>query len=157
MPLLGTIEPLSIYVTLDTRAKEGDYHWGLILTDAAAIPVLHDASNRDGPWTYRERYGDSAYSMTLIALIRVGDVSSHALATQLIQSSPANGSPSSRTGEKFNCRIWVKDTFVALHENTVTTLPADIDTIEKQVVSIGLKYAVISEAGEGATVINGLS
>ncbi|KAH6951956.1 hypothetical protein DER45DRAFT_636221 [Fusarium avenaceum] len=156
MPLLGTIEPLSIYVTLDTRAKEGDYHWGLILTDAAAIPVLHDASNRDGPWTYRERCGYSAYFLTLIALIRVGDVSSHALATELIQSSPANGSPSFRTGEKFNCRIWVKDTLVALHDNAVTTLIADIDTIEKQAVSMGLKYASISEAGEGATVVNEL-
>ncbi|CAJ0543612.1 Ff.00g038380.m01.CDS01 [Fusarium sp. VM40] len=155
MPLLGAIEPLSIYITLDTRAKKGDYHWGLILTDAATIPVLHDASNRDGPWIYREKRGDPTHSLTLIALIRVGDVSNHAHATHLIQSSPVNGRPSPRTGETFTCRTWVNDTLVALHENGVTTLPADIDTIEKQAVDIGLKYASISEAGEGVTVVNG--
>lgn len=101
-------------------------HWGLILTDTAAIPVLHDASNRDGPWTYREKRGDPAHSLATIALIRVSDVSNHAHATQLIQSSPVNGRPSPRTGETFTCRTWVNDTLVALHENGATTLPADI-------------------------------
>jgi hypothetical protein len=101
-------------------------HWGIILTDTIATPVLHDASNRAGPWTYREKRGDPAHSLTLIALIRVGDVGNHPLATHIIQNSPVNGSPSQRTGEAFTCRIWVKDTLVALHENRVTTLPADI-------------------------------
>ncbi|KAH7233085.1 hypothetical protein BKA59DRAFT_460543 [Fusarium tricinctum] len=117
MQFLGTIEPLSIYITLDTRAKAGEYHWGLILTDAAAIPVLHDASNRVGPWTYRERRGNPAHPLTLIALIRIGDVHSpHAKHASII-------------------------------------LP---NAIEKQAVNIGLKYASISEAGEGAAVINRL-
>jgi hypothetical protein len=101
-------------------------HWGIILTDTTATSVLHDASNRAGPWTYREKRGDPAHSLTLIALIRVSDVSDHPLATHIIQSSPANGNPSRRTGETFTCRIWVKDTLVALHDNGVITLPADI-------------------------------
>ncbi|KAM0322063.1 hypothetical protein ACHAPQ_009184 [Fusarium lateritium] len=129
-------------------------HWGLILTDDSATPVLHDASNRAGPWAYRERHGDPAQSLTLIALIRVGPVSNHPLAIQIIQSLPANGSPSRRTGEAFTCRIWVKDVLVALHENAAITLPADIDVIERQAVSIGLELSLISEAGKGATVLN---
>jgi hypothetical protein len=73
---------------------------------------------------YEEKHEDPGSSLTLIALIRLSGVANHA--KQFIQSAPASGKPSERTGEAFNCRTWVKDTLVSLHENGAILLPTDI-------------------------------
>lgn len=92
--------------------------------------------------------------MSLIAMLQVAKVNNHSRAKEVIQSIPADGSPSQRTGEAFDCRIWVKDVLVALCEQGVIALPADIDALERKAVQHGLRHAPYSEGGHGATVIN---
>ncbi|KAJ2986113.1 hypothetical protein NUW58_g5186 [Xylaria curta] len=87
-------------------------------------------------------------------MLRVAEVDTHSRAKEVIRNIPADGSPSQRTGEAFTCRIWVKDALMALCEQGVIALPADIDALEYTAVQHGLSYAPYSEGGHGATVIN---
>ncbi|CAG7561113.1 unnamed protein product [Fusarium equiseti] len=151
MPLDGSLERQSIYIALDARPEKDEYHWGLVITDANNTPTIHHVTNRAGPWVYEEKHEDPGSSLTLIALIRLSGVTNRA--KQIIQSAPASGNPSERTGEAFNCRIWVNDTLVSLHENGAILLPTDIDNIERQAKRMGGKLAHRCERGEGATVV----
>ncbi|QPH04153.1 hypothetical protein C2857_000927 [Epichloe festucae Fl1] len=157
MPLNGSLEASSIYISLNTRPERGTYHWGLILTDLHTNPVLHHASNRTGPWTYEEKIAKPDQSLTLIVLRLVGKVKSHSRTREVIKDIPADGSPSQRTGESFSCRIWVKDVLMSLHECEEIVLPETIDKLEILAVKNGLKYAPFAESGQGATVINDTS
>jgi hypothetical protein len=49
-------------------------------------------------------------------------------ATDVIQSIPADGSPSQRTGEAFRCLSWLKDAIVALDAAGLVQLPMSIGT-----------------------------
>ncbi|KND87684.1 hypothetical protein TOPH_07652 [Tolypocladium ophioglossoides CBS 100239] len=154
MPLNGDLQRKSLYISLNSRAHLGDYHWGLIITDADNKSVLHHASNRNGPWIYEVRKASPAESMTLIILMRVDEVRSHGRAMDVIKSIPADGSPSQRTGEAFDCKTWVKDVLVALHEAGEIKLPTVIDALENKAVEDGLLHAPLAEDGLGATVLN---
>ncbi|EPE09068.1 hypothetical protein F503_06844 [Ophiostoma piceae UAMH 11346] len=154
MVLNGSLEIKTLYITLDSRPEAGTYHWGLIITDANDEPVLHHASNTNGPWSYQRRLDNPDESMTLVAIVRIAKVKSVSEAEQVIQSISASGYPSQRTSEAFTCRIWVKDVLVALEENGVIVLPNDIDNVEGVAIEQGYLYASHSEQGGGATVIN---
>ncbi|KID88394.1 hypothetical protein MAJ_11067, partial [Metarhizium majus ARSEF 297] len=154
MPLTGSLQAKSIYISLNTRPQAGEYHWGLILTDSHKNPVLYHATNRNGPWTFEARKAKPDQSMSLIVLILVDKVKSHSRTKEIIESIPADGSPSQRTGEFFTCRIWIKDVLIALHDYGEITLPTDIDSLETLAVRHGLRYAPYAEGGYGATVVN---
>jgi hypothetical protein len=62
----------------------------------------------------------------MILIAKVASVTSETRATQVVQSVPADGEPSQRTGETFTCRIWVKDALVKLHNSGAIFLPSDI-------------------------------
>ena len=64
--------------------------------------------------------------MTLIVLVRMGEIRSHSGALDVMKGVPADGSPSTRTGEAFDCRIWAKDVLVALHDHGEIRLPSNI-------------------------------
>ncbi|KAF5566520.1 hypothetical protein FPHYL_3746 [Fusarium phyllophilum] len=102
------------------------------MTDDIGQPVLHHATNLAGPWQYEERRGESAIDLTLIVLVKASGFSNVLRATQIIQSVPADGKPSRRTGMAFTCRIWVKDALVELHEKGEIFLPNDIEVIETE-------------------------
>ncbi|QPC72216.1 hypothetical protein HYE68_002968 [Fusarium pseudograminearum] len=155
MPSLnGTVNTMSLYISLDSRPNKGEYHWGIYVTDGQGNSTVHHASNRDGPWRYDAKFVDPADSMTLIAMMKVSDIRSPDLVEHAIKSVPANGSPSGRNGEAFTCRTWVKDALVALHDCGAIVLPTDIETIEKNSIQYGMRYSRISESGGGATVLN---
>ncbi|KAH7196393.1 uncharacterized protein B0J16DRAFT_312758 [Fusarium flagelliforme] len=151
MPLDGTLARHTIYITLDARPEDDEYHWGLVITDADTRPTFHHVTNRAGPWVYEEKHEDPGRSLTLIALIRVSSVANHA--TQVIQDVPASGMPSERTREAFSCRTWVKDTLISLDENGAILLPTDMDNIERLAKKVGRRFAPVCERGEGATVV----
>lgn len=52
-------------------------------------------------------------SVTLIVLVKVGKVTKKGIAT-VVQQIPADGKPSKRTGEAFNCLTWMKDALAHL-------------------------------------------
>jgi hypothetical protein len=64
--------------------------------------------------------------MSLVLVYKIGSVSSQTALDQVLHAVPANGSASLRTGETFTCRIWTKDALVALHNNRILTLRANI-------------------------------
>ncbi|KAJ4249765.1 hypothetical protein NW762_012107 [Fusarium torreyae] len=154
MSLNESLDSTSIYISLKSRPTPGEYHWGLILTDSNSKPVLHHATNIKGPWAYETLHDDAASPMSLIALMKVGNIENYSLAEEIVQKVPADGSPSWRTGESFTCRIWVKDALVELHENGLTRLPVDIDTIESKTIEYGLILAPLSETGNGPIVVS---
>ncbi|KAF5635701.1 hypothetical protein F25303_8378 [Fusarium sp. NRRL 25303] len=140
---------------MKSRPSPREYHWGLITTDDIGRPVLHHTTNLAGPWKYEERRGQSAIDQTLIVLVKASRVSNVLRATQIIQSVPADGKPSCRTGADFTCRIWVKDALVKLHEKGEIFLADDIEVIETEAIAYAERYAADSEQGKGTTVING--
>ncbi|KAI7764480.1 hypothetical protein ACKAV7_012127 [Fusarium commune] len=139
---------------MKSRPSPREYHWGLIITDDIGRPVLHHATNLTGPWKY-ERRNKSAIDQTLIVLVKASGVSNVLRAKRIIQSVPADGKPSHRTGTAFTCRIWVKDTLVELHDKGGISLPNDIEVIEKEAIAYAQRYAADSEQGKGTTVVNG--
>ncbi|KAI1024764.1 hypothetical protein LB503_007097 [Fusarium chuoi] len=149
MTLNGILESSSIYFAMKSRPSRREYHWGLIITDNFGRPVLHHATNLTGSWKYEERRGQSAIDLALIVLVKASRVSN------IIQSVPADGKPSCRTGADFTCRIWVKDALVELHEKGEISLANDIEVIETEAIAYAERYAVDSEQGKGTTVING--
>ncbi|KAH7240721.1 uncharacterized protein BKA55DRAFT_575654 [Fusarium redolens] len=154
MSLNGNLESSSIYIAMNSRPSPRQYHWGLIITDHSGRPVLHHASNLEGPWKYEEKQGNSAIDLAMIVIAKVASVTSETRATQVVQSVPADGEPSQRTGETFTCRIWVKDALVKLHDSAAIFLPNDIYTIETQAISYAEEYAADSEQGKGTAVVN---
>ncbi|KAI0394957.1 hypothetical protein F5Y17DRAFT_475081 [Xylariaceae sp. FL0594] len=128
MPLNGSLEKDSLYINLNSRPIPGEYHWGLILTDShTGPPVLHHASNRNGPWRYEVKQFDLD-DLALVALLRVDKVDSPSRARE--------------------------DALAALHEQGINALPTDMDTLESQAKKHGLECAPGAEVGEGAKVIN---
>ncbi|CZS74862.1 unnamed protein product [Fusarium graminearum] len=152
--LNGTVNTISLYISLDSRPSKGEYHWGIYVTDGQGESTVHHASNRDGPWRYDAEFVDPTNSMTLIAMIKVSDIRSPDLVEHAIRSVPANGNLSGRNGDGFTCRTWVKDALVSLHDSGAIVLPTDIETIEKKSIQYGMRYSRTSESGGGATVLN---
>lgn len=162
MPLNGSLEASSIYISLNARSQPETYvgppltqllrlflsnsvadspqHWGLLLTDLHTNPVLHHASNRIGPWTYEQKTADPEQSVTLIVLLLVDKVKNHSRAREVIKGIPADGNPSQRTGESFSCRIWAKDVLVSLHECGEIVLPKNIGRIKMIIFFMHSKY-----------------
>ncbi|KAH7214337.1 hypothetical protein BKA60DRAFT_610015 [Fusarium oxysporum] len=140
MSLNGNLESSSIYIAMKSRPSPREYHWGLIVTDDIGRPVLHHATNLTGPWKYEERRNDSAIDLTLIVLVKASGVSNVPRATQIIQSVPADGKPSRRTGAAFTCRIWVKDALVELHETGEIFLADDIEVIETEAIAYAERF-----------------
>ncbi|KAG6072095.1 hypothetical protein E4U33_003376 [Claviceps sp. LM78 group G4] len=176
MPLNGSLEASSIYLTLNARRRPKTYvgspltqlvrsflsnsvanlpkHWGLILTDPVMNAAFHHVNNLYGPWKYEKKVAKPDQSKTLIVLVLVGKAKNHSQIMEVIRGTPADGSPSKRTGESFTCRIWVKDVLVSLHERGEIVLPGTIDELEKMALNEGLQYADLIAEHQGATVIN---
>ncbi|KAG6113869.1 hypothetical protein E4U31_007639 [Claviceps sp. LM219 group G6] len=164
MPLNGSLEASSIYLTLNARRRPETYvgspltqfisHWGLILTDPHMEAAFHHVNNLYGPWKYEEKVAKPDQSKTLAVLVLVGKIKNHSRIMGVIRDTPADGSPSIRTGESFTCRIWVKDVLVSLHERGEIVLPGTIDELEKMAVKEGLQYTDLIAEHRGATVIN---
>lgn len=65
-------------------------------------------------------------STTLVLAYKIGQILSPNHVDQVLRGLPADGSPSLRTGEGFNCRTWVKDALMTLHNDCLLDLSADI-------------------------------
>ncbi|KAI0385486.1 hypothetical protein F5Y04DRAFT_276815 [Hypomontagnella monticulosa] len=155
MPLNGDLKPSSLYIALDSRPLENEYHWALVTTNNTCHATLRHASNLNGPWRREEKDFDPDQRMMLIALVRVSDInSSYDAIVRAIQAIPANGLPSSRTGREFNCLTWVLDTIVDLADQGMITLPYDINALEGTARKLAARFATAAETGGGATVLN---
>lgn len=64
--------------------------------------------------------------MTLICLVKIGELPDLHQAKTAIAGGPAEGEASSRTGEAFTCRIWVKDVLVTLHGGGIIQWLSDV-------------------------------
>ncbi|KAH7370214.1 hypothetical protein BKA65DRAFT_349294, partial [Rhexocercosporidium sp. MPI-PUGE-AT-0058] len=65
----------------------------------------------------------------LVLFYEIGRTSTQITLDQVLRAVPANGSASLRTGETFTRRIWMKDALMALQNNRIVTLSADIGEI----------------------------
>ncbi|KEZ39531.1 hypothetical protein SAPIO_CDS9410 [Scedosporium apiospermum] len=149
------IQKLSLYVSLYARSIQGEFHWGLLVTDSQSRGTLHHA--KDNPsWQYEKKIAKVDNSATLVCLVRIGSVTSVHDAESVMESIPADGKPSQRTGEEFNCGTWAKDSLVALDSKGVIQLPRDIDSLQNSVIALGMKHSRAAELGKGPTVVNSL-
>jgi len=111
--------------------------------------------------------------MSLILLYDLGAISPECIPAvdTVFQGIPGNGEPSKRTGEAFTCRIWAKDTLMALQAEGIIILSYDIgasnsprlllvihtdyskDIIEAEAVSEAGRYEKSVETGGKARVV----
>ncbi|KAL2127644.1 hypothetical protein VTI74DRAFT_10375 [Chaetomium olivicolor] len=157
MPLRGEkIIPESVYIALDARSEPGTYHYGLLITGLEGGGTLHHAVNRSGSWIYETRPAYPRLPISLVAMIRIGDLSNddneHIM--EVIRSVPADGKPSQRTGEVFNCTTWLKDVLVALEEAGVVRLPMRIEALFRVAKAYGDLHSEEAELGRGIYVVN---
>ncbi|OTA90526.1 hypothetical protein M434DRAFT_397897 [Hypoxylon sp. CO27-5] len=153
MPLNGKLEASTLYLSLNSRPKKGEYHYGIVATDANAQATLYHASNLGGHWRMESKTSRPESSMSLVVLVKIDAVRKNNLPA-VVKSIPADGAPSKRTREAFDCLTWVKDALVALDANGIIRLPANVDDIVSEAKKQGSKYASRAERGGGATVIN---
>ncbi|OTB17636.1 hypothetical protein K445DRAFT_316254 [Daldinia sp. EC12] len=128
MPLNGNFKPNTLYITLDSRPLQDEYHWALVTTDASCHATLRHASNLNGPWKREEKDFRPDERMMLITLVGVGDISDQEKMVEATRSVPVDGLPSPRTGRAFNCLTWLLDVIVALNDQAIVPLPCDICT-----------------------------
>ncbi|KAI0141576.1 hypothetical protein GGR57DRAFT_509136 [Xylariaceae sp. FL1272] len=140
MPLNGEFKPSSLYIALDPHEQPH--------------PTLRHATNRDGPWQHEVIDFSTASRPLTAVLARVGEIRDQKKMIAVTQAIPAEGAPSARTGDPFNCRIWVLDVIAALAEENIVSLPASLDDVEETVAKCGARYAGAAERGEGATVVD---
>lgn len=80
--------------------------------------------------------------MSLVLVYKIGIASSQRAVDQVLQTVPADSSASLRTGEAFTCRIWTKDALMALHNNRIVTLTANIGEFKYLNPSLLSPYSV---------------
>ncbi|KAI0003981.1 hypothetical protein F4779DRAFT_600684 [Xylariaceae sp. FL0662B] len=154
MPLNGNIKPNTLYITLDSRPHKDEFHWALVTTDAEGHATLRHASNLNGPWQREEKGFCPDQRMMLITMVRIGDIPNYDKMLEATRSVPADGQPSSRTGNNFNCLTWLLDTLVVLDDKAIVKLPCDIGTLERAARQCAARYAEAAETGAGATVVD---
>lgn len=105
--------------------------------------TFHHATNPSGGWKYEVREARPEQSFSLVTVVRVsglnGTISD---ALDMIQSVPADGSPSQRTGAAFNCSTWLKDVLAALDEAGTIKLPMNIG--ESRILSFPFAFIRIA-------------
>jgi hypothetical protein len=95
--------------------------------DTEVEGTFHHATNPSGGWKYEVRKEYPKQSIMLVAMVRVGNLSGTvSAAVEVIQSIPADGHPSKRTGETFDCMVWLKDTLAALDASGIVQLPMSL-------------------------------
>jgi hypothetical protein len=52
---------------------------------------------------------------------------------RVLRAVPADGSASLRTGDVFNCRVWVKDALVALQNHRIIDLASSIGMFQREI------------------------
>ncbi|KXJ93340.1 hypothetical protein Micbo1qcDRAFT_194551 [Microdochium bolleyi] len=162
MALNGTLQADSLYISLDSRPLQDEYHWALVTTSTSTVtPTLRHASNLAGPWRYEAKPFDPRQRMMLIALVRVGAVADHDALERICGGGPeaggvpaGDGEPSRRTGETFSCRTWLMDVLVALDEKGVVRLPMPVEALEQACRDFAAKFAERAETGGGPTVVD---
>lgn len=126
MPLRGgNIIPHSIHISLNARSIPGtsvsqvsfdcdlitgaglthnEYyqHWGQLVMDSEEHGSFHHATNHSGGWKYEMSAARPEQSITLVTVVRVGDLAGgdNAAGLQVIRGVPADGTPAQRTGSK---------------------------------------------------------
>ncbi|KAI1647651.1 uncharacterized protein F4817DRAFT_97428 [Daldinia loculata] len=154
MPLNGTLKPSTLYIALDSRPLNDEYHWALVTTDASRHSTLRHASNLSGTWKHEEKDFRPDERMMLIALVKVANICDAEKMVEATRSVPVDGLPSRRTGRDFNCLTWLLDAIVALDDQAIISLPCDIDTLEEIARNCAARYAEAAETGRGATVVD---
>ncbi|KAI1806552.1 hypothetical protein F4811DRAFT_134314 [Daldinia bambusicola] len=66
MPLNGTLKSDTLYVSLNARSNQGEYHYGIVATDAKAKATLYHATNSAGDGRMVSKTGRPDASVTLI-------------------------------------------------------------------------------------------
>ena len=97
------------------------------MIDSEKEGTYHHATNLSGGWKYEAK--QAWLEDSLVAVIRVSSISGGInAAVDVVQSIPADGSPSPRTGEApaFSCLTWFKDALVALADAGIVQLPTGI-------------------------------
>ncbi|KAF2682987.1 hypothetical protein K458DRAFT_305885, partial [Lentithecium fluviatile CBS 122367] len=98
-----------------------------------------------------------ASSLTLCACFRVGKVNTNTYNTlqAVLKGVAADGHPSLNTEEEFDCRVWVKDALIALHNASIIRLTVTISDIENKILGISEANRIGIELGESsAKIIN---
>jgi hypothetical protein len=139
-------------------------------TDANGTTTLYHASNQAGPWRMETRSVRPENSMSLIVLVKIDNLRKPGF-PDVATSIPADGKPSRRTGEAFDCLTWVKDTLQAANAAGIIQLPVTlgrsfslllrlpsvsnslIDELVTNANAEAARFSGRAESGGGATVV----
>jgi hypothetical protein len=161
LPNMSTVvellEDWSIYVILSLRGENPGFHWGIYVPTNKPQGYVWHAINESGGWKMEEKISSGVpYPMSLCLVFKVGTVNSSNWDTlrSTLYQIPAEGQPSTHTGEVFSCRTWTKDSLLALHNAGIIQLTQAIQTIESDVVSEAEQNRRSVELGRPAMVWN---
>lgn len=102
--------------------------WGIFASKLLPEGTLCHAINKDGWWRLETKTAHNPLQSTTLSLIasltRIS-VSTDSL-DNVLNSVPVDGCPSARTGEPFECLVWVKDALTALNDLGALSLNQDV-------------------------------
>lgn len=127
------------------------YHWSLFVPTANPGGEIWNAIEKAGGWFLEtKRSPDILNSMSIAVALKVGSVPSANLeAFNAILTSVPTGKPSIHTNEKFDSRVWVKDSLEALRHAGFIKLKMDIEDIEDDAVAKADKNQKPAAYGRG--------
>ncbi|KAI5777812.1 hypothetical protein EDC01DRAFT_635480 [Geopyxis carbonaria] len=132
------LENHSIYVFLNLRGFERNYHWGFFVPTSKPSGESWHANNPSAPneWTLFYTKTDGIPNAAALCLaFKIGAVDSNGNGFEKLRAVlgavPTSGEPSPNTNEAFGCRVWVKDALVALDKAGVVRLTKSVQEIEE--------------------------
>ncbi|KAI1907385.1 hypothetical protein LOZ12_005160 [Ophidiomyces ophidiicola] len=148
----------SVYVILSSRGALPGFHWGIFIPSSTPYGEVWHATNREGGWKpEKKNSGNVPFSMSLVLAHNVGHLNQESQKTcrDILDSLPADGTPSPNTGEPFDCRTWVLDALVALQNAGVIVLTKPLQELQESLVSDAEVHKDVVERGSGvAKVVN---
>ncbi|KXS93629.1 hypothetical protein AC578_2601 [Pseudocercospora eumusae] len=140
-------ENRAIYVVLFLRGAQPGFHWGIFVPNMSPNGHLWHASNRSGGWQLVEEERRVPESFSLCLAFKIGTAGDWNRFCATLRSIPADGTPSRRTGEAFDCVTWAKDALHALHKARFIVLTKSLEEIETWAVKNAEAHRAEVEAG----------
>lgn len=103
-----------VYILMSNISKPAKWHWGLFVCVSKPYGQVYHATNRTGPWEFKESLTDGVVdSKQILAAIELTILSSEDkidIAHKALKDVPvsADGDFCEKWGEHFTCRVWVK-------------------------------------------------
>ena len=151
------LESLSIYVIPNLRGAEVGFHWGLFIpTDKSLSELWHGTNDGEGWQLKVEQTRGFLSTIGLCLCFVIGTAKAERLQKlrDILRAVPGSGEPSRHGQEKFTCRVWVKDTLVALRDADPINSTREASDIEQVAINAAESNKILVEQGGQVLVMD---